>query len=239
MADKAVDQITIVDLSDGVSVEMSLAAYAFPGTTTTAIAGSVTTLIQAFQGETMVPCSVDVAAINAYPASKKPTGITLSKDSNANTPMLTITASTSFKTAGPIEIPVQVGDLTIVKSFAASIAFKGTTGATGSKGDKGDTGAKGDKGDTGAKGATGAAGKDALSVVISSSVGNIFRNSEGTATLTAQVFKGPVLLNDTQVTAEGTLKWYKDGTSAGTGKTLTVTAASIVNKAVYSCKLEG
>ena len=88
---------------------------------------------------------------------------------------------------------------------------------------------------------TGNSGADALSLVIASSVGNIFRNSEGSATLTVSVFKGPTLLTDTQVSALGTLKWYKDGgtTSVGSGKTLTVTAASIVNKAVYTCKLEG
>lgn len=96
-------------------------------------------------------------------------------------------------------------------------------------------GAKGDKGNTGA------AGADAITVSITTSAGNIFKNSEGTTILTAHVYKAGAELNSTQIAALGTLKWYKDGgaTAVGTGATLTVSAASINGKATYTVQLEG
>ena len=62
----------------------------------------------------------------------KPAGITVTKDSNATSPTLTITASTSFTTAGVVHIPVVVdGEITITKDFSVAIAFTGATGAQG------------------------------------------------------------------------------------------------------------
>ena len=70
-----------------------------------------------------------------------PTGITVTKDTDATSPTLTITASTSFTTAGVVRIPVVVdGDITINKDFSVAIAFTGQTGGQGPKGDTGDTG---------------------------------------------------------------------------------------------------
>ena len=135
MAIKSADQISIVDLTDGYSVILTSDGYTFPGTTNAAKAGSCTTQIIAMCGSEQVPATVDLTAVT------KPTGITVTKDSNTSSPTLTITASTSFTTAGVVSIPVVVdGDITITKNFAVSIAF---TGATGAKGNTGDTGATG------------------------------------------------------------------------------------------------
>lgn len=141
MAIKSADQISIVDLTDGYSVILTSDGYTFPGTTTAAIAGSCTTQIVAMCGSEQVPASVNLNSVTA------PTGITVTKNNDATSPTLTITASTSFTTAGAVTIPIMVdGDITITKKFAVSIAF---TGATGSKGDTGSTGPKGDTGDPG------------------------------------------------------------------------------------------
>ncbi len=62
----------------------------------------------------------------------------MTKDTDATSPTLTISASTSFTTAGVVRIPVVVdGDITINKDFSVAIAF---TGQTGDKGDPGDAG---------------------------------------------------------------------------------------------------
>ena len=103
------------------------------------------------------------------------------------------------------------------------------------KGDKGDTGA------TGAKGAAGANGADALTMVILSSGGTIFKNTAVATTLTAHVYKGAAEVTGTSLTALGAIKWYKDGgtTAVGTGQTLTVKAGDVTSKASYTAELVG
>lgn len=93
----------------------------------------------------------------------------------------------------------------------------------------------------GATGATGAAGKDAIAVVIESSGGFIFKNSAIATTLTAKVYKGGVEMTGSNLTALGTIKWYKDGgtTAVGTGATLTISAGDVTNSASYTAQLEG
>ena len=138
MAIKSADQISIVDLTDGYSVILTSDGYTFPGSTSAATAGSCTTQVLAMCGSSQVPAAVDLSAVT------KPTGITVTKDNNATSPTLTITASTSFATAGYVDIPVVVdGEITIHKKFAVSIAFKGATGAQGAQGATGNTGATG------------------------------------------------------------------------------------------------
>lgn len=128
MAQRASDQLTLTDLTDGVSVILSSESYTFPGTTAAAIAGSTQTKILALMGADVVAATVNVASI------VKPTGVTVTSDNHVTSPTLTIGVSTSVTTAGSIEIPVVVNGLTIVKSFSYSIAFKGTTGSPGANG---------------------------------------------------------------------------------------------------------
>jgi hypothetical protein len=109
----------------------------------------------------------------------------------------------------------------------------GTTSTAYSVGGK--VGATGAKGDTGAKGA------DAITIAVTSDNGTVFKNSAGSTTLTAHVYKAGAELTGTALTALGTLKWYKDGgtTAVGTGATLSVSASSVNSKSVYTVKLEG
>lgn len=78
-------------------------------------------------------------------------------------------------------------------------------------------------------GSTGAAGQDTISIEIAQSW------SADTCALTATVFRGPQQLTDTQVTALGTLKWYKDTTALGTGKQLVRT---LTGREALECRLE-
>ena len=83
-------------------------------------------------------------------------------------------------------------------------------------------------------------GADAITLVITSSNGTIFKNTAIATTLTAHVYKAGQELNATAIAALGTIKWYKDGnsTAVGTGATLSITAGSVTNKAVYEATLE-
>lgn len=58
--------------------------------------------------------------------------------------------------------------------------------------------------------------------------GIVFKNGEGSTTLTASVMDG-----GTDKTDQMTIQWYKDGVAAGSGATLLVQAVDITGKAVY------
>lgn len=124
MAIKSSDQISIVDVTDAYSVNLTLDSYTFPGTTGAAKAGSVSTQVSAMQGANQVAASVVLSEIN------KPAGITVTSDNDATSPMLTISVSTSVTSAGVIKIPVHVDDVVIVKEFSFAIAFTGTSGTS-------------------------------------------------------------------------------------------------------------
>ena len=72
-------------------------------------------------------------------------------------------------------------------------------------------------------------------------LGTIFKNSAIETVLTAHVYQGGVEVTGAALTALGTIKWYKDGssTAAATGQTLTISAGDVTNKATYIAQLEG
>lgn len=95
-----------------------------------------------------------------------------------------------------------------------------------------------------AKGDTGAAGADAITMVITSSMGTVFKNGSISTTLTAHVYKaGKEITASTSPTLAslGTIKWYKDGgsTAVHTGQDYTITGEDVTNKATYTAQLEG
>ena len=365
MAIKASNQISVIDITDGYSVILTNESHTFIGTTST-VKGtqSAVTQIMATCGSKQVACSI--GTVTAKGSSSLPSGISVVNDKDAMSPTLTITATSAVSSGGTLNIPVQIGDVTINKLFSYTIAYTGATGAKGdqgipgtssythiayatnatgttgfstsdaanktyigmcvdnsssdptdpskykwtlikgAKGDqgipgkdgsngangatayfhiayadsadgktnfttddskasgklyigqytdhtaadstnytsyhwtriKGDTGAQGPKGVTGAPGADGA---DAINLIITSSAGFIFKNTNIATTLTAHVYKGAAELSATQIAGLGTIKWYKDGgTSAvGTGTTLTISAGNVTNKASYVAQLEG
>ena len=60
------------------------------------------------RGSEQIAATVDLTKVT------KPNGITVTKDTDAISPTLTISASTSFTTAGVVRIPVVVdGDITM------------------------------------------------------------------------------------------------------------------------------
>lgn len=91
------------------------------------------------------------------------------------------------------------------------------------------------------QGADGAAGADAITMVITSSAGTIFKNSNIDTVLTAHVYRAGAEVTGSQLTALGTIRWYKDGgsTAVATGASVEVTATDVVNTATYVAQLEG
>lgn len=90
-------------------------------------------------------------------------------------------------------------------------------------------------------GINGQNGADALSMVIISSNGSIFKNTDIATTLSAHVYKGGVEVIGGSLTALGTIKWYKDGgtVAVATGTELTINPGDVTNNANYTAKLEG
>ena len=125
MAIKAVNQIDVIDLTDGYSVVLTNDSYTFLGTTST-VNGTQTTTTQvmALCGSEQVPCTVGTITC--------PTGISAVSDGKTPMPTITITATSALTKSGTITIPIVVdGDITINKIFSYSIAFKGNTGQKG------------------------------------------------------------------------------------------------------------
>lgn len=128
MAIKSADQISIVDVTDAYSVILTSEAHTFPGSTSAALAGSITTQVIAMCGANQVAARVVLSEIT------KPSGVTVSSNNDTTAPTLTIAVTTSVTAGGVVKIPVHIGDITITKEFSFSIAFKGATGAQGSAG---------------------------------------------------------------------------------------------------------
>lgn len=125
MAIKAVNQIDVIDLTDGYSVVLTNDNYTFLGTTS-AVNGTQTTTTQvmALCGSEQIPCTVGTITC--------PTGISAVSDGKTPQPTITITATSALTKSGTITIPIVVdGDITIDKAFSYSIAFKGQTGQNG------------------------------------------------------------------------------------------------------------
>lgn len=125
MAIKAVNQIDVIDLTDGYSVVLTSDSHTFLGTTTS-VNGTQTTTTQvmALCGNEQVPCTVGTITC--------PTGISAVSDGKSPMPTITITATSALTKSGTVTIPIVVnGDITINKTFSYSIAFKGQTGQNG------------------------------------------------------------------------------------------------------------
>lgn len=124
MAIKAVNQIDVIDLTDGYSVVLTSDSHTFLGTTTS-VNGTQTTTTQvmALCGSEQVPCTVGTITC--------PTGISAVSDGKSPMPTITVTATSALTKSGTVTIPIVVnGDITINKTFSYSIAFKGQNGTS-------------------------------------------------------------------------------------------------------------
>ena len=146
------------------------------------------------------------------------------------TPNYTFTIS---NLSGDANATIKVGDIILYSYYRYTVSSVSTS--TVLAGDRvsirGETGATGPQGDPGA---------DAITMVITSSNGEIFKNSAIETTLTAHVYQAGTEVTGSALTALGTIKWYKDGgsTAVSTGQTLIINSGDVTNKAVYEARLE-
>ena len=205
--------------ADAYTVILTNESHTFAAGVSAALASNVAFKVIAYKGATQVNASVTQSDITGTIANKITAAVTNNASKNTT---ITVTVTTSLTTKqGVLTIPVVVDGKTFDKEFSWSLAL---TGATGAKGDKGD------------------AGDDAITMVITSANGTIFKNTSISTTLTAHVYQAGVELTSTQIAALGTIKWYKDGSSTAlstTGATLTISAGDVTNKASYVAQLEG
>lgn len=202
--------------ADAYTVILTNESHTFAAGTSAAVASNVTFNVIAYKGATRV--ATNVGTITGTTSGKITATV---NDNNTTSTSIKVTVTTSLTTKqGVLTIPVTVDGKEFTKQFSWSLAL------TGGKGDKGD---KGDAGD------------DAITMVITSSNGTIFKNTSIASTLTAHVYQAGTELTSTQIAALGTIKWYKDGTYLQNkdGLSLTISAGDVANKAVYVAQLEG
>lgn len=175
MATKASAQTTLIDLTDGYSVNLSCDSYTFQGDTdSVSETQTVTSVIQVLCGDEIVACTV--GSISA------PTGLSIVSDGKTPSPTLTITATSALTRNGSVIIPVKIGEVTISKVFSYSIAFKGIQGIKGDQGIQGIQGPKGDQGIQGPKGDNGTNGQTTYFHIKYSAVPNPTSSSQMTET---------------------------------------------------------
>ena len=263
MAVKAMNQIDIVDLTDGYSVILSQESATVPGNkngAAIATANAFSVAVTALCGSTKVPCSVVATC---------PTGISAGTQTTSNNVVnVPFSVTSSLVTSGVITLAVTVTgtSITIEKTVGVAVAKTGVDGqsyytyvrysANADGSSMTDTPSASTKyiGVYSGPSSTvpaytsftwskymGDDGDDAIVLHIESSAGTIFKNTSAATTLTAHLFRGGVELTSAQISALGTVKWYKDGssTAAGTGLTFGISAGDVTNKATYAAQLEG
>lgn len=213
---KAVNQIDVIDLTDGYSVVLTNDSYTFLGTTS-AVNGTQTTTTQvmALCGSEQVPCTVGTITC--------PTGISAVSDGKTPMPTITITATSALTKSGTITIPIVVdGDITINKIFSYSIAFKGQTGQNGTSVTVKSTSVTYQVGTSGTTKPTGEWKTEVPNVANGQFLWTktVVNYSDGKSTEAYSVsYKGTNGSNGTSVTVESTSVTYQAGTSGTTPPT--------------------
>lgn len=216
MAIKAVNQIDVIDLTDGYSVVLTNDNYTFLGTTS-AVNGTQTTTTQvmALCGSEQVPCTVGTITC--------PTGISAVSDGKTPMPTITITATSALTKSGTITIPIVVdGGITINKTFSYSIAFKGQTGQNGTSVTVRSTSVTYQVGASGTTKPTGEWKTEVPSVPNGQFLWTktVVNYSDGKSTEAYSVsYKGTNGTNGTSVTVSSTSVTYQAGTSGTTPPT--------------------
>lgn len=216
MAIKAVNQIDVIDLTDGYSVVLTNDNYTFLGTTSS-VNGTqtITTQVMALCGSEQVPCTVGTITC--------PTGISAVSDGKTPMPTITITATSALTKSGTITIPIVIdGDITINKIFSYSIAFKGNTGQNGTSVTVKSTSVTYQVGTSGTTKPTGEWKTEVPNVANGQFLWTktVVNYSDGKSTEAYSVsYKGTNGTNGTSVTVSSTSVTYQAGTSGTTPPT--------------------
>lgn len=177
----------------------------------------ITIPFAAYQGTSRIACAI------ANPTL--PSGMTKKSSSNATTSadgslVISVAANGTLGAAATMS-----GEVTLTFTAASQTITKKLSWAKVPKGDTGDD------------------GEDALTIVIIPSGGTVFKNSSGSKTLTAHIFKGNTELTGTDITDLGSVYWYKGAESTtklnqSHSLTLTVAASDVTDSETYEARLE-
>lgn len=230
MAVKSSGQVTIIDITDGYTVGQTTDSWTIPADSESgsnqAVGGSSIAFdVYAYRGSTKI--SSHVGNIT-YPSGITGT-ITHPTVGTIEVPHIVLktgTGDNALTGNGMITIPVSITHTdNQAMTFNCNLTY--AVARTGSQGEKG---------------ATGNAGADAIVISITASPGTVIRNTSSSVTLTAHVYKAGNELTLTDIQKLGTLKWYKDPSTALSNNnklTYTVQAADVQSISSYTVKLEG
>ena len=137
MAVKSSDQITVLDITDGYTVNLSIDSVSLNGGVSgLTTAQTVNVVVTAKRGTEDITPTVTKSECVCTPSTVT-VGTISTSGYNVTVP---ITLPSGLKTSGTVVIPIKItesGDtITITKTFTFAVAL---TGATGGKGDKGDS----------------------------------------------------------------------------------------------------
>lgn len=182
-----------------------------------AAASPITIPFAACQGTTRIACTLTKPTVPSGMTAGNPTNATTSADGS-----LTITLAKNGTLGNAATMS---GEITLTFTAGGQTITKKLSWAKVNKGDTGDD------------------GEDALTIVIIPSGGTVFKNSSGSKTLTAHVFKGNTELTGTDITALGSVYWYKGAESTtklnqSHSLTLTVAASDVTDSETYEARLE-
>lgn len=178
----------------------------------------ITVPFAGYQGTSRIACTIASPTL--------PSGMTKKSSSNATTSadgslVISVAANGTLGAAATMS-----GEVTLTFTCSGQTITKKLSWAKVPKGDTGDD------------------GEDAITIVIIPSGGTVFKNSTGSKTLTAHVFKGNAELTSTEITALGAVNWYKGAGSTtpvtnGTETlTITVNASEVNESETYEARLE-
>ena len=131
---RAADEVTLLHVWDLTEVHLTCTAYTFPGSSTAALPGSVTTQVVATRAGEAVAATVSLSEITA------PSGVSVTSDADPTAPTLTISVDGSVTEAGTVRIPVHTGQVVHIVTFSFAVAFAGADGQPGDPGTPGSDG---------------------------------------------------------------------------------------------------
>ncbi len=262
MAVKAVNQIDVVDLTDGYAVMLSADSATVPGNSS----GAAIAATNAFSVSVTALCGSNVVACTV--ATTCSSGISAGTQSiSSNVVTIPFSVTSSLVNTGTVQLAVTITDagVTVNKTLGVAVAKTGTSGQSYytyvrySENSDGSNMTSTPSDSTmyiGVYSGTSSSvpaytsftwskymgddGDDGIVLTIESSAGTIFKNTSAATTLTARVFLGGTELSTSEIAALGTVNWYKDGgsTAVGTGVTFGISAGDVTNKATYVAQLE-
>lgn len=195
-------------------------SVSIPCTTGGLVASAMTITIPfaGYQGTTRKACTLTKPTVPSGMTAGNPRNATASADGSIT---ITVAANGTLGNAATMS-----GEISLVFSCEGQTITKKLSWAKVPKGETGDD------------------GEDAITIVIIASGGTVFKNSSGSKTLTAHVFKGNAELSSSEIAQLGSVNWYKGAGSTtvitgGSGTlTITVNASDITDSETYEARLE-